>query len=196
MDDVNILESLNIPVQLRKSKQARIVKWTRPSMDGYKLNVDGSSVESPGVCGAGGIVRNSNGDLLMAFSVSVGNGTNNFAEISSLLFGIPHCAEASISTIEIEMDSLIVVKWLKKKVCGLRYLYDFLEEIQSYLAGMQVTIRHISRECNVAADFLARMGARGTYNVWHQYKELPLKLKGILKIDKVGLPSIRFTAFL
>lgn len=189
--DEFILNSLKIPMKPLKNKNVHMVKWLRPKVGAFKRNVDGSSVGHPGRCGSGGVIRNFRGKLQLAFAVSLGQGTNNFAELCSLLHGLWCIAQLGISNLEIELDSLLIVNWLKQGLCGLWYLFNYWEEIQRYLAEMFVTIQHVYRECNAAANFLALLGAEGTNKNWHQYMELPHRLRGILKIDKVGLPALR-----
>ncbi|XP_049401641.1 uncharacterized protein LOC125865486 [Solanum stenotomum] len=53
------------------------VKWSRPSHHSMKLNTDGSCIGESS--GGGGVVRDSNGNCIMAFILSLGNGTSNTA---------------------------------------------------------------------------------------------------------------------
>lgn len=46
--------------------------WEPPSNGQFKLNVDGSRRSSSGCIGAGGAIRNSSGDWVSGFSVSLG----------------------------------------------------------------------------------------------------------------------------
>lgn len=90
-----------------------------------------------------------------------------------------------------ELDSLLVVHWLQKGRCGIWYLEDYWNKIQLILSTLEVKVRHIYREENAEADFLTRWAsARGT-GTWNSYNEVPHLLKGILKVDKVGLQAIR-----
>lgn len=40
--------------------------WNKPWNHWIKLNTDGSALSNPGILGAGGILENSEGDLIMA----------------------------------------------------------------------------------------------------------------------------------
>ncbi|KAK4707366.1 hypothetical protein R3W88_033055 [Solanum pinnatisectum] len=42
--------------------------------------------------GAGGIIRNQNGELILAFSTPLGQGTNNQAEVEAAILGLSWCA--------------------------------------------------------------------------------------------------------
>ncbi|KAH0686197.1 hypothetical protein KY289_016965 [Solanum tuberosum] len=65
-----------------------MVCWNKPSDDTWKLNTDGSFMKVLNKAGDGGIVRNKNGDLVMAFAYPVHFCTNNFSEAYAALIGI------------------------------------------------------------------------------------------------------------
>ena len=48
-----------------------------------KLNVDGSALRNPLIIGDGGIFRQHNGEMILAFARPLGEGTNNPAEIGA-----------------------------------------------------------------------------------------------------------------
>lgn len=60
------------------------------------------------------------------------------------------------------------------------------------MAGTSIRISHIFREKNAAADMLARLASEGCTASWNAYADLPWRLWGLLKIDKMGLPYIRY----
>ncbi|KAK4707461.1 hypothetical protein R3W88_033008 [Solanum pinnatisectum] len=67
-----------------------IVQWIRPQNEWVKINTDGSALSNPGTIGAGGIIRNQNGELILAFSTPAGEGTNNQARWAAIL-GLSWC---------------------------------------------------------------------------------------------------------
>ncbi|CAA2933935.1 nodulation receptor kinase-like, partial [Olea europaea subsp. europaea] len=64
-----------------------------------------------------------------------------------------------INRLEVEIDSLIIVNWLRRKVCGIWYLEDYWEEIQYMLPIISCRIQHIYREGTSVADILSKLGA-------------------------------------
>ena len=64
--------------------------------------------------------------------------------------------EQGIVDFEVELDSWMVVHWITKNRCNTWYLEDFWEEVMASLQGLNVCIKHIFREGNQAADFLAQ----------------------------------------
>lgn len=60
--------------------------------------------------------------------------------------GIQFCKELQLNKVSIESDSAIVVGWLEKIYCSLRYLWDFWEILAEELHGLTFTFTHIFRE--------------------------------------------------
>jgi len=59
-----------------KDVHIREVKWMTPPHNILKLNTDGSALNNPGNIGGGGILRDSNGVMIYAFTIPLGFGTN------------------------------------------------------------------------------------------------------------------------
>ena len=52
-------------------------------------------------------------------------------------------------------------------------------------------VRHVYREGNKVADWLARSGALGLNSEWRFVREVPRVLCGLIRLDILGLPSLR-----
>ncbi|XP_010312995.1 uncharacterized protein [Solanum lycopersicum] len=65
-----------------------MVTWRKPNEGTYKLNTYGSALQESGKIGGGGIVRDHQGNLINAFSLPFGLGTNNITEIKAALYGL------------------------------------------------------------------------------------------------------------
>lgn len=133
--------------------------------------MDGSSLGNRGRAGAGGVIRRSNGDLVLAFAVHNGHGTNTFAKGMGLLHGLQLVKNLGITNIKVEMDSMLL----------------------NILAGLNYSIYHVYRQGNYLADFLARIGAEGRSCIWNNYNDIPCLLTGLLKTDKLWLPYLRIS---
>lgn len=55
------------------------VAWSKPLDQWIKVNTNSSALTNLGRLGAGGILRNKDGQLLMAFATNLGEGTKNKA---------------------------------------------------------------------------------------------------------------------
>ncbi|XP_042964739.1 uncharacterized protein LOC122298962 [Carya illinoinensis] len=184
--DEAILKRLEISIVYPKPRHTRVIRWKRPPQDWMKLNSDGSSLGNPGPAGAGGVIRDSLGRLHTAYSVFLGQGSNNFAELRSLLEGVRRCHQLSFRRVEIEVDSQLLVCWCTKGECNIWYLEDFWEELWGLLGGMEFCMHHVFREGNVVANFLAKMGAGSLNMDWSVNDSLPDQLCGLLRMDRIG----------
>lgn len=152
------------------------------------MNVDGSSLGNPG---AGGAIRDYKGNLISGFAINSGIQSNNFAEFMGLLQGLRIVRFLGLLRVEIEMDSKVVIDWLKKKRCGLWYLENYWEELLRLLDGLVFHFKHVYRESNSLADGFARLGVDGVNKTWNNSSDLPRFLRGIFRLDKSGCSSIR-----
>ncbi|KAF5450654.1 hypothetical protein F2P56_030985, partial [Juglans regia] len=180
VDDA-VLMDLGVPIKHKTRKEVRLVGWKKPRDGWYKLNTDGCSLGNPRRLGVGGVIRDEKGDLRLAYAEEIPEGTNNNAELISLLHGLRHCRDMGLQLVEVEMDSNILVNWLRKSICGIWYLEDFWEEIMQLLSSIRYTVQHIYREGNALADSLAKLGAAGSYCRWRNSVDLPTQLKGIYR---------------
>lgn len=54
-----------------------MVAWTRPLDQWIKINTDGRALKNPGKIGAGGILRDHTGKILMVYTSPLGEGSSN-----------------------------------------------------------------------------------------------------------------------
>ncbi|KAG2667275.1 hypothetical protein I3760_15G106100 [Carya illinoinensis] len=127
--DERLLFDLNITRRPIYRKRMTPVYWRRPKQGWIKLNTDGSSRGNPGRASAGGVLRDENGKLIKAFSTPLDNGTNNYAELMGLLIGVRTFFLLVLNYVEIELDSKIVVNWLRLAKCPVWYLEDYWDEL-------------------------------------------------------------------
>jgi hypothetical protein len=86
--DQAILKELNLTVVSFSKSNFVAVSWEKPELGWFKLNTDGSSFVNPGESGAGGLIRDHKGNLIVAFSEYFGIGSNNKAELLGVLIGL------------------------------------------------------------------------------------------------------------
>jgi ribonuclease HI len=188
--DQAILKDLNLPVVSLSKSNFIAVSWEKLDLGWFKLNTDGSSLVNPGISGAGGLIRDHKGNLIVAFSEYVGIGSNNKAELLGVLIGLRKCKAMSLRNIVVELDSSLIVTWFEKGSCRVWYFEDFWEEIDLLLSGLNTQFNHVFREGNQAVDWLNKHGSAG---IMHDYNSNNIlkKLKRILRVDKCGLPCFR-----
>lgn len=78
-------------------------------MGWLKLNTDGSSLGNLGLAAGGGVIRDENGNWVMAFSRKIGNTSNFMIEMWALCDGLLICANWNYSAVEVDAKAIIDV---------------------------------------------------------------------------------------
>lgn len=109
----------------------KVVAWVKPCRGKYKLNVNGSSLGNPGFAGGGGVIRDHCGQLIVGFATHYGQVSNNVAEGRALLDGLKLAQQLGIRDIMVELESKVIVRWVKVGKCNLWYLWDYWDDLKS-----------------------------------------------------------------
>lgn len=121
------------------------------------VEADGGSRGNPGPAGYGAVVFDERGAVLAERAEGIGVTTNNVAEYQGLLAGLRAAAELHAETVDVRMDSKLVVeqmsgRWKIKHPA----LQPLALEAQRLVRGFtRVTYQWIPRERNKHADRLA-----------------------------------------
>ena len=168
------------------------VKWRPPEGSILKCNTDGAYRGNPGRNTYSFCIRDCNGDLVYAQGEEIHEGTSIEAEALDIKEEITHCVTVGITQIYLETDSLVLFKILTR-VWGVPWnIVVIIEDIWYVSRLCQTQIKHIYREGNKLADFLANMAfdINGRFE-FHEYSALPEYAKKILKLDKQQVPTLR-----
>lgn len=121
------------------------------------LYCDGASRGNPGPSGAGVLLLDQNGEPIFELSRFLDDATNNEAEYKALIRGLSAAAEIGIKSLQVFLDSELVVNQLlgtyKVRNPRLRLLFD--EAISRLRQFDDYAIFHVSRDLNQQADRLA-----------------------------------------
>ncbi|XP_027150296.1 uncharacterized protein LOC113750530 [Coffea eugenioides] len=168
-----------------------LVRWSRPSGDALKLNTNGCTKGNPSVSGAGGILRDGGGSLLLAFSCYFGHATSLQAEVRALLFGVQLCVQRGFGRLDVELDSLVLVHILLGKASCPWGVYHEIQQLLE-LRGHFLRVSHCLRQANQVADALSNVGcAQGGEKIYTSSLALPPEARGAMRLDRVGVPSVR-----
>ncbi|KAI3443768.1 hypothetical protein Pfo_000433 [Paulownia fortunei] len=168
------------------------ITWLEPAQGWIKLNSDGASKGNPGIAGAGGLLRNWNGDVLVAFYEAIGVQTNSVAELHAVLRGLMLAIERGFTRIWIEVDSKLVVQLLTGNSMANWTHQSFITRDRSLLRGVEYKITHLLREGNKVADCLANMACILLDSNVFQQNNIPNEICGLVKADTLKLTSFRF----
>jgi ribonuclease H / adenosylcobalamin/alpha-ribazole phosphatase len=122
------------------------------------VEADGGARGNPGPAGWGAVVRDADtGEVLRECQAAIGHATNNVAEYGGLIAGLEAAAGLGASTVEVRMDSKLVIEQMsgrwKIKHPGLRPLAARAARLVSQFQAVRWT--WIPRARNAHADRLA-----------------------------------------
>jgi probable phosphoglycerate mutase len=123
----------------------------------FVIYADGAARGNPGPAGAGAVLFDAGGNVVAELTRALGHATNNVAEYSALILGLEEAKRRGATSIDVRMDSLLVVEQMRGrwriKHPGLR---DLALRAGLLLASFpKREIRHVPREENGHADALS-----------------------------------------
>ena len=168
---------------------SHLVRWYPPPPGFVKLNFDGSLINSSA---AGGfIIRDWTGRLIKAGATYYGDTSILVAEARALRDGLRLAIQAGFTNIIIEGDNKTVIQALKGMVHVPWKISTIIEDIHAWQThGIQLTITHVFREANMAADWLSKFGHSITASFSSDMCFSPF-LSVILAEDVVGRTLVR-----
>jgi len=121
-----------------------------------KINTDGASRGNPGLATAGGVLQDNEGRWCGGFSLNIGRSSAPMAELWGAYYGLYLAWERKSSHIELEVDSEIVVGFLKTGISDHHPLSFLVRLCHGFISkDWRVRIFHVYREANRFADGLA-----------------------------------------
>lgn len=126
-------------------------------METVIIYTDGAARGNPGPAGAGWIVADAGGKLLLENKKYLGELTNNQAEYRALLLALEDAQKLGAVKLRLHADSELMVRQLKReykvKNEGLKPLFQ--EAVLTLAKFQSYTVEYIPREQNGEADRLA-----------------------------------------
>ncbi|KAL9438890.1 hypothetical protein AB3S75_024539 [Citrus x aurantiifolia] len=113
------------------------------------------------------------------------------AELWGLVQGLRIAWEAGIKRLLVEVDSLCVIQMISKQVIVPNEFYALVAAVRK-LAGRnwQISIIHIYREANSAADFMANM-VHSLHHGIYLFSSPPMGIYSIIAQDLFGVTQPR-----
>ncbi|KAF3676769.1 hypothetical protein FXO37_05170 [Capsicum annuum] len=148
-------------IQVREEVEHNIwgqIKTGELPQAGYiKCNTDRACRGNPGIGSYGFYLRNEEGDLIYAQGENIGFTTNMVAEMRALQEEIKYCKENNIIKVQVESDSLILVRVLKRVWQVPWEVIELLEDIRRNEDLIDLQNQHIYREGTALADYIANL---------------------------------------
>ncbi|CAN1343203.1 Putative ribonuclease H protein At1g65750 [Linum perenne] len=148
------------------ARQAQLIGW-RPAEEGwFSLNSEGSLVHNPNSAAAGGIIRDSDGRFVGAYAANLGVCSIMRAEIRGIVEGMKWAWNKGIRKLRIQSDSKAAVDMLSNRRVSVGQHSNLVEQFFELSSRpWEVSIHHIYREANYAADYLASFGHSLCYGI-------------------------------
>jgi hypothetical protein len=146
--DSRILEAFHLKdgrnrSQVRRLSQLQVGErnWKSSPVGSLKLNFDRVSKGNPGMTGMGGVIRDSDGNIIWLYVGSLGNSTNNATEFGALEIGLEILRHERMTNAIVEGDSTLVINTVKRLQNGTRVgkiqrhwcLAHYLQKIHEHL---------------------------------------------------------------
>lgn len=118
------------------------------------LSTDGGARGNPGPAGAGLVIKDENGNVLLEHGQYLGETTNNVAEYSALIEALKFSKSLGGTDLHISMDSELIVKQMSGEY---KIKQPHLQELATNVRGLlaefnSFEFKHILREYNKEAD--------------------------------------------
>ena len=124
-------------------------------MSSYKIYTDGGSRSNPGQAAIGFVIYDMLNKEIYKTGKAIGVATNNVAEYTALLFGVLKLKDLKCTSVEIFMDSELIVKQMQGHYRTKdNNLAKIKQNVLDNLKGVEWNITHIKREKNKIADAL------------------------------------------
>ncbi|XP_075100867.1 uncharacterized protein LOC142176658 [Nicotiana tabacum] len=165
-------------IKLHRIPRITIVLWNKPEVGTFKLNTDGNFLKANSMAGMGGILRNDDGDIVIAVSILTQCSSNNYVEAQVAWFRVNWCIEHSYTNFTLELDSMIMTNMMKKKRAYNYKMNNIIEYTSQMLKQANVNIIQCYGEANQVVDSLAKLAATSTEESYYfSFQQLPKNVK-------------------
>ncbi|KAF6160613.1 hypothetical protein GIB67_019553 [Kingdonia uniflora] len=179
------------PYYLDSSKpHVSYYKWPKPQAPFVVLNTDGSVREDG--CGVGGILRDHNGDSLVAFAAKCEKMPVYVVELQAVRTGLYVALSRGVRYILINIDCTDAIACICSPLTFCNPIVrEIVEDIRRLLRMFTLwDCSHLVRETNRGADFLSKFVKEGPMKILQPW-DFPSKLAQIVKEDKFDCMYVR-----
>ncbi|CAL1406826.1 unnamed protein product [Linum trigynum] len=141
-----------------REKRTGMVGWEKPPLGWTALNTYGYVISSTGSATAGGVIRDSPGRFMRAFSIDLGAHSITHAELVGLYHGVHIASEMGIQKMRLQTDSRTALAIIQSDRDN--HPHRTLENsiIELLNREWETTMEHVYQEGNYVAYFMAEVG--------------------------------------
>ncbi|CAN1845039.1 Putative ribonuclease H protein At1g65750 [Linum perenne] len=166
------------------------ITWEPGPIDRITINTDGS-VNDQKFATAGGVLRSSDGKCLKAFSSNLGRCSVTRVELQGAIHGLELAWNMGFRRVELQMDSSVAIDLF---MATEEPMHQHAGEVLSFrelrTRDWSINIRHLYREGNKVADFLANRGHDFPFGS-HSFPLSDCNLSYFLRYDCLGISEPR-----
>ncbi|KAK8658267.1 hypothetical protein V6N13_036476 [Hibiscus sabdariffa] len=170
-----------------------VTKWERPPHGFCKLNVGAGRGKCGKTMGFGAVLRDANGSFIAARSwKQAGHVDKLLMEVNAILLGIKWLLEMQVRHVEIESDSLIVIRYLTGNdhlVSSLGHLVDVIRSLGASFT--LISFKHVLRTGNRPAHHLAKLTAISSGGCFTWWQRPPPCIGHLLCTDNISVTRSR-----
>ncbi|CAN1182479.1 Putative ribonuclease H protein At1g65750, partial [Linum perenne] len=143
------------------ARQTQLIAW-RPRDEGWPtLNTDGSRICHSGHTAIGGLLRDERGGFVHAFCGNIGHCSITRAELRAVVEGLKLAWSLGIRRVAVQSDSRAAVNILQGELAASNQHATLVADFRELRSrSWEISLSHIFREANCAADHLANLGHR------------------------------------
>ncbi|CAN1331699.1 Putative ribonuclease H protein At1g65750 [Linum perenne] len=135
------------------------IAWNPGRSGWWTVNTDGAVNVNTGRASAGGLIRDEFGHCVAAFTMNIGRCSITRAELRGAIRGLQTAWELGLTKVELQVDSSAIVQLVEEEGEPThQHAMEVLEFRDLVARDWDVRLRHVYREGNHAADFLAGIG--------------------------------------
>ena len=135
-----------------------LIAWTPPSNE-CKLNTNWSMFQHSGSTACGGILCDSSGNLVVAYSANLSNCSITMAKLWPIYFGLQISYRLGLRRILVASDLLCAIQLLHQREVAYHSSLSMIQVIEELMSrDWIVEVKHIFKEANQCIDVLARRG--------------------------------------
>ncbi|KAF7814806.1 putative ribonuclease h protein [Senna tora] len=177
-------------------KEPVFIKWQPPPHGWWKVNIDGSCLNSSNDIVAGGVIRDQYGNRILDFAKYLGGGSILCAELWAIAIGLDLAKRAEGERIIVESNSMATINLINDtNMNPFHHLSPILSRCRSYLVQFdEVVFIHKFREANQVAEALAKHGVQSKCDLTC-FQIAPAFLTSLFWSDYFGFSCQRGSSF-
>ncbi|CAN1129038.1 Putative ribonuclease H protein At1g65750 [Linum perenne] len=169
-----------------KARQTQLIAW-RPGDEGcFILNTDGSRYSHSGSTATGGLIRDSGGRFIQAFTANIGDCSITRAELTAIVQGMKLAWSLGIRRIIVQSDSCTAISILSRAALDNQHAALVSDFLELKARSWEVSIVHVYREANCGADYLANLGHSCNFGL-HVFSQPDTVLARWIRYDLIGV---------